>query len=238
MALIKIHELPDSFIKAQKTLDDVIYKKYVYIGIAVAGVAAAVIIFTQFMGPSSTTVSGLDSFTLGYTYEEVNSDLKSTLIAQNINMSNPIKFNTPADINQYCNFLSNQTKQAMLEYCTSTEIKDEHGQFLGNLNMVGSSLAPVLVIATAQSDPLFSNYNDVKTLFNDVLNETICQCWDKEKPGGYSTLSDMIDGLRDFHLKGKEPNSTTHSVPLGGKLFEIELTTNSQGYLWKFLVAK
>lgn len=218
-----------------------IHKKYAYIGIAAAaGVIAAVIILTQIStGPSVSIVPvGISAFTLDYTYEEVNSDLKSTLVTQNINMSNPLKFSTTADINQYCNFLSNQTKQAMLEYCTSTEIKDEHANFLGNLNMVGSSLAPVLVITTAQSDPVFSNYKDVKTLFGDVLNETVCQCWNKEKPGGYSTLSDMMDALRDFHLKGKEPNSTTHGIPLGGKHFEIELSTNSQGYLWKFLVAK
>ncbi|MDE1763376.1 MAG: hypothetical protein KGH88_03915 [Thaumarchaeota archaeon] len=233
--------MSDSFIKAGKTSDTVISKKYAYIGIAAAAaIAAAVIIFTQLnTSPAvSSGSTGLSAYTLNYTYEQVNSDLKSTLIGQNINMSKSLKFGTPDTINQYCNFLSNQTKQSMIEYCTSTEIKDEHDNFLGNLNMVGSSLAPVLVIATAQSDPVFENYKDVKTLFSDVMNETVCQCWDKEKPGGYSTMYGMMDALRDFHLKGKEPNSTTHGVPLGGKHFEIELSTNTQGYLWKLLVAK
>ncbi len=216
-------------------------KKYAYIGIAAAASVAIVVVFlTQFnmvqTGPSAPT--GLSAYTLDFTYAEVNSDLKSTLIDQNINMSKPVKFSTQSDITQYCNFLSNQTKQSMIEYCTSTEIKDEHDNFLGNLNMIGSPLAPVLVIAAAQSDPLFSNYNDVKILFGDVVNETICQCWETEKPGNYTKLSDMMDALRDFHLKGNSPNSTTHGVPLSGKHFEIELTTNSQGYLWKLLVAK
>ncbi len=215
-------------------------KKYAYIGIgAAAGVAAIVIILTQLnTGPTVTLQRGIDAYTLDFPYETANSDLRSILITQHLNMSKPVKFSTPDYLNQYCNFLSNQTKQAMIKYCTSTEIKDEHGAFLGNLNMVGSNLAPVLVIATAQSDPTFSNYPDVKTLFNDVINETVCQCWAKEKPGGYATLSDMMDALRDFHLKGKEPNSTTHGVPLAGKHIEIELTTNTQGYLWKLLVAK
>jgi hypothetical protein len=216
-------------------------KKYAYIGIAAAASVAAVVVFlTQFnvvqTGPSGPT--GISAYTLDFTYAEANSDLKSTLISQNINMSKPLKFSAQSDINQYCDFLSNQTKQAMIEYCTSTEIKDEHDNFLGNVNMIGSTLAPVLVIAAAQSDPLFSNYNDVKILFGDVVNETICQCWATEKPGNYTQLSDMMDALRDFHLKGKSPNSTTHGVPLGGKHFEIELTTDSQGYLWKLLVAK
>jgi len=216
-------------------------KKYAYIGIAaVASVAVVVVFFTQFnvvqTEPSGPT--GISAYTLDFTYAEANSDLKSTLISQNINMSKPLKFSTQSDITQYCNFLTNQTRQAMIEYCTSTEIKDEHDNFLGNVNMIGSTLAPVLVIAAAQSDPMFSNYKDVKILFGDVVNETICQCWATEKPGNYTQLSDMMDALRDFHLKGKSPNSTTHGVPLGGKHFEIELSTTTQGYLWKLLVAK
>ena len=215
-------------------------KKYAYIGIATAGIVVVVVFFTQFniMQTGSNVQSGISAYTLDFTYAEVNSNLKSSLIEQHINMSKPLEFSTPSDIRQYCNFLSNQTKQSMIEHCTSTELKDEHNNFLGNINMVGSSISPVLVIAAAQSDPIFSNYNDIKILFGDVVNETICQCWAKEKPGGYSTLSDMMNALRDFHLKGKEPNSTTRGIPLGGKHFEIELTTNNQGYLWKLLVAK
>ncbi|NHI02421.1 hypothetical protein DYY67_0460 [Candidatus Nitrosotalea sp. TS] len=217
------------------------FTKYTYVGIAAAvGVAAVVVFLTQFnmmqTGPSAP--AGISAYTLDFTYAEANSDLKSTLIDQNINMSKPLKFNTQSDITQYCNFLTNQTRQAMIEYCTSTEIKDEHGNFLGNLDMIGSPLSPVMVIAAAQSDPMFSNYNDVKILFGDVVNETVCQCWATEKPGNYTQLSGMMDALRDFHLKGKEPNSTTHGVPLSGKHFEIELSTTTQGYLWKLLVAK
>ncbi len=216
-------------------------KKYAYIGVAAAVSVAAIVVFlTQFnavpSGPNEPL--GISAYTLDFTYAEVNSDLKSTLMAQKINMSAPLKFGTQSDINHYCDFLSNQTKQSMIEYCTSTEIKDERGNFLGDVNMIGSTLAPVLVITAAQSDPTFSNYNDVKTLFGVVVNETICKCWETKKPGNYTKLSDMMDSLRDFHLKGKEPNSTTHGVPLSGKHFEIELTTNSEGYLWKLLVAK
>lgn len=222
-------------------MDSVKSKKYAYIGISAAATVAAVafVLFQSNTGPTVTIPNDpLAPYTLDFPYETANSDLKATLITQGINMSKPIKLSTPSDIQSHCNFLSNQTKQAMIEYCTSTEIKDEHGNFLGNLDMIGSPIAPVLVIATGLSDPTFSNYKDIKTLFSDVMNETVCQCWAKEKPGGYTTLSDMMDALRAFQLKGKEPNSTTHGVPLGGKHFEIELTTNAQGYLWKLLVAK
>lgn len=215
-------------------------RKYAYVGIAVAAIAIAIIVLYPYFNslPTEHTPTGISAYTLEISYETVNLDLKNILIHQQINMSSPLKFSTTANINQYCNFLSNQTKQAMIEYCTSTELKDESGNFLGDFNMIGSNTAPVLVIAAIQSDPVFSNYNKVKTVFGDVVNETICQCWDKSKPGGYATLSDMMDALRTFHLNGKQPNSTTHAVPLGGVHFEIELTTNSNGYVWKLLVAK
>ena len=217
-------------------------KKYVYVVIAAAAIAIAVLILYPSLTPSQTELNvppiGIAAYTLEISYETVNSDLKNTLIQQQINMSKPLKFSTQSDITQYCNFLTNQTKQAMIEYCTSTELKDSRGNFLGNLNMVGSATAPVLVITALQSDPTFSNYNDVKTVFSDVINETICQCWDKEKPGGYPTLGALMDAQRDFHTKGNQPFSTTHGIPLGVEHFEIDITTTNQGYVWKLLVAK
>lgn len=216
-------------------------KKYVYVGIAVAaGIVAVIVVLTQsnMQQTGQSPPAGISAYTLEISYEGVNSDLRGTLLHQQINMSKPLKLSTQTDINRYCNFLSNQTKQAMIEYCTSTELKDFHGNFLGNINMVGSDIAPVLVIVAIQSDPLLSNYNDIKTVFGDVVNETICQCWDKEKPGGYATLSALMDAQREFHLKGNQPNSTTKGIPLGGVHFEIEITTNDNGYVWKLLIAK
>lgn len=241
LVLIKINQLRDSFIKAWKTSDTVKSKKYAYIGVAAAaGITVVILILTQFnTGPAvQSTPTGIDAYTLNFPYEEANSNLKTTLATRHINMSSPVRLSSQSDIMQYCDFLTNQTKQAMIEYCTSTEIKDEHGNFLGNLDMIGSTLAPVMVIAAAQSDPTFSNYNDVKILFGDVINETICQCWTSENPGNYTSISAMMDGLRTFHINGKRPDSATNSIPLNGEHFEIELTTNTKGYLWKLLVAK
>jgi hypothetical protein len=213
--------------------------KYVYVGIAVA-VAAIIVIIIQFNTNPVVNQNNQESSQVAYldfSYEEGNSDLKSALSLHQINMSNPLKFDTPAAINQYCNFLSDQKKQALITYCTSAELKDKQG-FLGDINMVGSTNAPVLVIVAIQSNPMLTNYDTVKTIFGTVINSTVCQCWDKEKPRDYPTISAMVDAFRDFHINGKKPNSTTQSVPLGNKHFEIELTTNENGYLWKLLVAK
>ncbi len=211
--------------------------KYLYAGIAAAAAIVAILVFfIQFNNVPHEQQTN-PAIYLDFSYEEANSNLKSTLESQHINMSHPLRFSSQADIAQYCNFLSDPKKQALVQYCTSSELRDSVG-FLGDINMVGSPETPGLVIAALQSNPMLGNYDEVKTVFGDVINETICQCWDKEKPGGYATLSDMLDALRDFHINGKKPDSTTHSVPLENKHFEIELTTNQNGYLWKLLVAR
>jgi hypothetical protein len=218
-------------------------KKILYAGIGVAIAVAGIIIvllLPSMSGQSNnnTDQSQISPLDLDFSYEEANSNIRTSLLSQEINMSKPFRFFSQADINQYCHFFSNDTKQALVKYCTSTEIKDKNGNFLGNVNMVGSTRAPGLVIAAVQSDAILSNLNDVKTIFGVVINETTCDCWDKEKPKGYATLSDMINAFRDFHISGKKPNSTTQSVPIGSEHFEMELTTNQNGYLWKLLVAR
>jgi hypothetical protein len=219
-------------------------KKFLYAGIggavAIAAIVTVLVILPNMSNPSTnnTDQSQVSPLDLDFTYDEANSNLKTTLLSHDINMSRPLQFYTQSDLNQYCHFFSDDKRQALVKFCTSTEIKDKNQNFLGNINMVGSTRAPGLVIAAVQSDPMLSNLNDVKTIFSAVINETTCDCWDKEKPRGYATLSDMIDNFRDFHIANKKPNSSSQSVPLGSEHFEIELTTNQNGYLWKLLVGR
>ena len=219
-------------------------KKVLYAGIggavAIAAIIMAIVLLPNISNSSTdnTDQSQVSPLDLSFSYEEANSNLRTSLHSHEINMSRPLQFFTQTDINQYCHFFSDDKKQALVKFCTSSELKDKNGYFLGNINMVGSTRAPGLVIAAVQTDPTLSTLNDVKTIFGAVINETTCDCWNTEKPRGYATLSDMIDAFRDFHISGKKPNSTSQSVKLGSEHFELELTTNQNGYLWKLLVAR
>ena len=215
-------------------------KKYVYLGISGAVIAAIIVLTFQFnIVPVTDNNSKTNSQVayLDFSYEEANSDIRSGLTVYDINMSHPILLSSKTDVNQYCNFLTDPTKQALVTYCTSTELKDKQG-FLGNVNMVGSPDVPGLVVVALQSNPMLTNYGDVKTVFGVVVNNTICQCWEKVAPDGFLTLSTLVDKLRDSHLSTKQPTTSTHVIPLGNKHFKIELTTNENGYLWKLLVSK
>ena len=215
-------------------------KKYVYLGIIGATIAAIIIVTTQFniipAVDQNNQQSGQVAF-LDFSYDEENSDIRSALATHHINMTRPIQLSTQADVRQYCNFLTDPKKQALVTYCTSTELKDNQG-FLGDISMLGSTDLPGIVVVAMQSNPMLTNYDDVKTVFGVVVNSTICQCWDKEVPNGYLTLSALVDKLRDTHLTTKDPTTSTHVLPLGNKHFKIELTTNDSGYLWKLLVSK
>jgi hypothetical protein len=213
--------------------------KYLYAGISGIVIVAVIVVVIQFVLPTvgQNNQSPNQVAFLDFSYDEENSDLRSTLALHHINMTKPIRLSSTADVSQYCNFLTDPKKQALVTYCTSTVLTNKQGN-LGDITMVGSPDVPGLVVVALQSNPLMTNYDNVKTVFGVVLNSTICQCWDKERPGGYPTLSAMVDALRDFHINGKQPDSTTHSVSLGGKRFEIELSTNTSGYIWKLLVSK
>jgi len=219
-------------------------KKFLYAGISgTIAIAAIIMVIVLLPNISNLSVDNNDQsqispLDLSFSYEEANSNLRTSLRSHEINMSRLLQFSSQANINQYCHFFSDDKKQALVKFCTSTVLQDKNRNFLGNINMVGSTRAPGLVIAAVQTDPALSTLNDVKTIFSAVINETTCDCWDKEKPRGYATLSDMIDAFRDFHISGKKPDSTSQSVPLGSEHFELELTTNQNGYLWKLLVAR
>ena len=214
-------------------------KKYVYVGIAAVAIAVIVAI-TQFNVipevQENSTPSNQVAF-LDFSYDEANSDIRSTLTQYSINMTHPIRLSSQSDVHQYCNFLTDPKKQALVTYCTSAVLKDKEG-FLGDVNMVGTPDLPGLVVVALQSNPMLSNYGDVKTVFSAVVNSTICNCWEKEAPGGFPTLSALIDKQRDTHLATKDPTTSTPVMPLGNKHFKIELTTNESGYLWKLLVSK
>jgi len=215
-------------------------KKFVYLGMSGAIIAAVIILITQFnlvSMPGQINKTNDQVAFLDFSYEEENSDIKSALSVYAINMSRPIQLSSKTDVNQYCNFLTDPTKQALVTYCTSTELKDKQG-FLGDVNMVGSPDVPGLVVVALQSDPLLTNYGEVKTVFGVVVNNTICQCWEKENPNRFLTLSALVDKIRDSHLNTKQPTTSTPVIPLGNKHFKIELTTNESGYLWKLLVSR
>ena len=131
-------------------------------GAAVAAIILGLVIFMN------TNVEPKAETSTASKYIEANSLLKESLGKNQIKMSSPIKLAKPDTISKYCTLFSSPEKQKLVQYCTSTELKDANGAFLGNIHMVGTSQDPKVIMTLIQTDSKMSQFDSVKTAFRTV----------------------------------------------------------------------
>ncbi len=204
-------------------------KKILYAGIisAIAIISVLVVSSNDAAPPASVSASQ---------YLEHNLILKQKLSEVEISMSSSIRLQTPDEITQYCSFFADSEKQKLVEYCTSTELKDKDGNFLGNIHMVGLKDVPQMVLVLVQTDPTMSKIDSVKKIFNVVIQELVCKCWADVKPDNFENIDGWVDGMRDFHTSDTQTHSKSKQLVLEGKTLQLELTTNNDGYLWQLYI--
>ena len=181
--------------------------------------------------PSNETIQALD-----FTYDETNIKLQKNLEPLGIFMSTPINLINKNTIAEYCTFFADERKQKLVEFCTSTELIDSEGNFLGNIHMIGSRSMPKIVLVVIQSNPFMQNIDQIKLVFDQVIDDLVCNCWEDFEPSEIKTVSDWIDKQREFHTSDTRPTSTSN-LQLMDKNLQIELSTNTEGYLWKLLIS-
>lgn len=170
------------------------------------------------------------------TYVTLNDIIRQKLETHEIYMSSPIKLSGQDDIQKYCSFFTDTEKQDLVQYCTSTEIKDKNNSFLGNIHMVGDADEPKIILALIQTNRTMSDLDSVKIIFDNVVQVVICDCWSQKKPGGLESVNQLVDGLRQFHLSDTKPHSKSNEIVLEGKPMHLELSENKDGYLWQFFI--
>ena len=211
-------------------------KQSIYIGSGVG--AALVAIAAVYLTTNMQDTPKVDSLALDFTYDDAFKNVGENLKSNGIVMSSDLRFKDYKNAEICRNFFTKLEMQKLVEYCASAELHDEDKNFLGNLHMVGSSAAPKLVVVLLQSDPMISQLEQITTIYDSVIDELVCTCWEEVKPGGYDTVGDWINALRDFHTSGDKPHSASKALPLASKHLQIELTTNKAGYLWELLIAR
>jgi hypothetical protein len=185
---------------------------------------------------NDTTISTLKPIpTINFSYVDSNSLMKSSLASKGISMSSPIKL-SGGSIAKYCTFYSNVEKQNSIEYCTSTELKDSNGKFLGNIHMIGSMDSPDAVLGVIQTDPFMTSLDSIKTTYQTMVDSVVCNCWQDQKPGNLESISAWVDAVKVHHLEGKRTTSHSQISGFAQKQLLIEVTTNTEGYLWKFII--
>ncbi len=199
----------------------------------VSGIIIAIIL-VAFMIPTPEK-SDSDSGILSTSYVDTNKNIQLELHKQNIAMSSALKLNG-FSIEKYCTFFADESIQNAIEYCTSTELLDSQGQYLGNIHMVGVPNNPKYVIGAIQVDPLVSQLDEVKIITQTMIESTVCLCWEDVKPGGFDSVSDWIDAANAHHLEAKRITSKSEINGLAQKDLLLEITTNTEGYFWKLII--
>jgi len=198
---------------------------------SVIAIVITIVLGSLFFNPNDKP----ESKKLSFSYVQANKDLKNSMSLLNISMSSPLKLNG-STVEQYCTFFSNDSIQNSIEYCTSTELLDSDGRFLGNIHMVGTSNSPQFVIGVIQVSPTLDNLPEIKIVYQTMIESLVCTCWDQEKPGGFGSVSEWIDATNSHHLEAKKITSKSEISGLAQKDLLLEITTNTEGYLWKFII--
>lgn len=210
-------------------------RKFLYIGISVAVLAIALSLSFILLNNDAELIP-VSSPELNFTYQDANAKLKENLASHGISMSSSVKLSTPKDIEKFCTFFADKNMQDQVEYCTSTELRDSDGKFLGNIHLVGSQKMPKIVLAVIQTDPFMQNLDEIKTVYGVVIEDLVCDCWEDVKPSKIETVGDWIDKQKTFHTNDVKPTSESN-LSIRGMHLQVELTTNTEGYLWKLLIS-
>jgi hypothetical protein len=203
--------------------------------ISSVAVVAIIISFSYALTYDNNDDVSSPSNSLSLSYVDTNKELQSDFQSLDIKMSSPLKLNG-FSIDTYCTFFSDVLVQDSIEYCTSTELLDSKDQYLGNVQMVGSNAFPQYVIGVIQTDSSVSQLEDAKVVVNSMIELIVCDCWDEKKPGNFESVGLWIDAANSHHMENTSKTSKSTISGLTEKPLLLEITTNENGYLWKFLI--
>ena len=216
-------------------------KKIIPAGIGIAILVIAIISFAFISEDETATIQSDEKITaktsdsgLGITYTEMNYELKQILEENAISMSSPIKLDDLRAIWTYCNFFQGE-EQKLVEHCTSTELLDADGNFLGNIHAFGSPDDPKRIMAVIQVDPFLNQKEDAKTVFSVLTNKIVCDCWNVKNDEGLS-MNDWAEAYITSHISAGKPTTVSNTIFLEDRSIQMKLITNAEGYEWQFLV--
>lgn len=198
----------------------------------IIGIVVGLVIIVSYSFPIEEETSKDNSLTIQYS--AINFELQKSLSENQLLMSNPIKITTPESILKYCNFFSD-SKIDSIEYCTSTEIKDSDGNFLGNIHMIGTTQQVSSIIIIAQTDSSMNNLDSIYALFDNSIKVIVCDCWEEKSPGDFTSVSDWVSGMVNLQSESKVIKSNIDS--LENKDLHLELSEHDDGYLWTLVIS-
>ena len=197
-----------------------------------------VIIVSAFLLLSNDTSSDPESqliYDTGFTYYDIEK-IQNNLEENNLFVSSPSAI-TDHTISKYCTYFEKGLPRSV-EYCTTTVVLDHEGTTLGNINIGGDTLSPVLAIANLEIPSLESNQDEVFAVFEVMIETLVCDCWEEEKSEDYPTISAWIEDVQTFYIDSDKRDIKSKIDDLAGHEILLEITTKDNSILQTLIILK
>jgi len=172
-----------------------------------------------------------------FTFYDVEKIQKS-LAANDIYMSTPNAI-TDHTRKQYCAFFDEKGFPKTVEYCTTTALVSSNGKPIGNLNLGGTiDDGPIMALGIIDVSSLNSKRDEVRIVFETMVETLVCNCWEQQKPGGIKSVSAWIDTVKEKYIESSKPTLKSKILGMDNKKLILEITSNDESYLWTFIIIK
>ena len=209
-------------------------KKIVFVPIFV-GIIVILSLLSFYMasksGDGSATLPDVD-----FIYFDID-DIQEVVVTRQMTLSTPIPI-TDHTIDQYCSFFDAQNIKRSVSYCLTSAIVNSDGTPLGNLNMGGNPILPIMALAIIEVPSLDLRQEETAFVFETMIEILVCECWSEQRPGGYASVSEWLDAAKEQY--NTSPQSTLKSKidGLAHKRLVLEIMPAEESYLFTLTITK
>ncbi len=169
----------------------------------------------------------------GFTYYDIEK-IQTSLKEHDIFVSSPTAI-TDHTISQYCTFFEKGLPRNV-EYCTTTAVLDKNGNTIGNINIGGSTVTPILAIANLETDTLESDKEKTYAIFETVIQTLVCDCWEEEI--GFESIPEWLDTVHTFYYDSDQRSIKSKIDNLADTEILLEITPKDDSVLQTLIILK
>ncbi|MBI1663129.1 MAG: hypothetical protein IS860_06515 [Nitrosopumilus sp.] len=170
----------------------------------------------------------------GFTYYDIEK-IQTSLKEHDIFVSSPTAI-TDHTISQYCTFFEKGLPRNV-EYCTTTAVLDKNGNTIGNINIGGSTVTPILAIANLETDTLESDKEKTYAIFETVIQTLVCDCWEEEEIG-FESIPEWLDTVHTFYYDSDQRSIKSKIDNLADTEILLEITPKDDSVLQTLIILK
>ena len=199
----------------------------ILIGIAI--VFSLVSLYSEYPDDSSSVPK------IDFIYSDLDK-IQKNLVANNISMTTPVPI-TDHTVDQYCTFFDGENVQNFVQYCLTTALVNSDGETLGNLNMGGNPVTPIMALAIIETSPFIdSKKDDTAIIFENMIDILVCDCWKDQQPGGFESVSEWLDAAQNEYEESDQTTLKSKINGLAQKQLVLEITATEKSYFWTLIV--